>query len=60
MKYILLWITFPFGYLFFKLLGWKVWTFRKKNKWYYLPWFEKGTVLRPYTDIFRVIYNKIK
>ena len=42
MKYLFLWLTFPIGHIIWMLKGFKIWTFRKKKKWYYLPMYSDG------------------
>lgn len=51
------WLTFPLGHILWMYLGWRIFRMRKRKRWYYLPWYERGEnclELRPYSDIFKI------
>jgi hypothetical protein len=51
MKTLFLWLTFPFGHILWKIKGYKMFTLRKRKRWWYLPMYEKGVALYFYRDV---------
>lgn len=51
MKWIrLLLYPWPIGHFVLKKYGWHPFTARRRRHWWYIPWYQKGIVLRPYRE----------
>lgn len=43
-------LTWPVGHFVLLCRGWRPFTMRRRRHWWYLPWYEQGNLLMPYTD----------
>lgn len=44
-------ILWPLVHVLLRCFGWKPFRLRPRRRWYMLPWYQRGVVVRPYPEV---------